>query len=753
MEEPNMREAAQAGPDPTGRLSLITLKSTRYASARPKRILALWLLFVVGITVLGGAVGTRTLTGSDANVGETARAEQMLKRAGLTDPPVESLMVSSESPALTRQTVISLQEELARTRGVESVSDPYGAGGPVTDEGRKALIQATLVGDPEQAGDHAAGIEAAVGKTLAAKKTGGKGRTVVIDTIGPASVDHAVDKAVGEDLQKAELFSVPITLLVLAVAFGALVAASVPLLLGVTSVIAAMGCLALVSQLFPVGDASTSLIVLLGLAVGVDYSLFYIRREREERRQGASAEAALKATAATVGRAIVIAGMTVIIGLGGLLVTGLPLFISMALGTMLVVLIAVTGSLTVLPAVLTLLGDRIDRGRIPLLSRRMNRETVNYETTGFWGRLAGPVSRRPGLSLFIGLALLGTMAVPALHMKTGDPEYSLPANTPIMVAQKRIEAAFPGSPDAAELVVSGSDLRGTAAKSQLLRIGKLAGELTGAPGQPGVRVSGNGKTAVVEVALPATDPAGARQLIHRLRDTLKPEAARRLAGAELLVTGSAAGSVDFADRLRSTAPLVVGMVLMLALALVFWAFRSLPLAFGVVALNLVSIAATCGITTAIFQETWAEGLLDFTSNGSIVSWVPLFAFVILFGLSMDYTVFVLERIREYRRQGLSPRVATREGIARTAGAVTSAAAVMVAVFMIFPTLPLIEMKMLGIALAAGILIDATLVRGIALPAMVAGLGESGVRAESPRSGMVKATDSPAGPIRVEPGGQ
>lgn len=688
-------------------------------------MIAAWLLFVVGLTVAGGIVGTRTLEGNDANVGESARANDRLKAAGLDEPAVESLMISSGSPDLTRKVTADLRRNLERQRGIASVSNPYGPPRLIAGEGRQALVRAKLRGDPEKAGRHAPRIEDAIAETLNRGRAAPAGpRAAEVHAIGPASVDRAIDDAVGNDLRKAELFSIPLTLVILVLAFGALVAASVPLILGVTSVLAAMGGLGLISQLYPVADTSTSLIVLLGLAVGVDYSLFYIRREREERRRGSAPDAALAATAATVGRAIVIAGLTVVIGLSGLLITGLPVFMSMALGTMLVVLIAVIGSLTVLPATLALLGDRIDRGRLPFLARLRGR---GADRQGFWGGLAGLVTKRPAIALTAAGCLLASLAVPALEMKTGDPEISLPADSPIMIAQEKIEAAFPGSPDSAQVVISGHGLDDTATKERIRRISRQASEIAGTEDRSELRVSSDGGTAAFGVDLPAGDPNQSRTMIHRLRDRLGSEAKRTLSGADLMVTGGTAAATDFADRLGGTTPVVVGVVLLLALMLVFATFRSIPLAIGVVGLNLASIGATCGITTAVFQQEWAEGFLDFTSSGTIVSWVPLFAFVILFGLSMDYTILVLERIREYRGSGLSPRDATRRGIGRTAGAITSAAAVMVAVFSIFAVLPMIEMKMLGVALSVGILLDATLVRGIALPAMVASLGDRGVR--------------------------
>ncbi|MBK8293515.1 MAG: MMPL family transporter [Solirubrobacterales bacterium] len=714
-----------------GLLSRLTRKSATASARRPKTVIALWLVLVFGLFAAGTMTGTKMLTGNEQNVGESKAANALLAGAGLGDPAVENLMVSAGSTAATRAATTDLVNRLQKDPDVTQVGNPYGARGALTDGGRKALVQATLRGDPEEAVDHVDGVIAA---TAAAKRAN---PGMEVNAIGPGTLDKEFEKIVEGDLRNAEMISVPITLLILLVAFGALVAASVPLMLGVTSVIAAMGGLALISQVFPAGDASSSMLVLLGLAVGVDYSLFYIRREREERENGRGADAALFATSATVGRAIIISGVTVIIGLIGLAATGLPMFISMALSTMFVVLVAMIGSLTVLPAVLALLGDRINKGRIPLVGRfnrrRAGRGGISLVTDrkmGFWDRLARMFTRRPLLALVAAACLLGAIAIPAIGLNTGESEYGLPKDSAIMVSLRKVETAFPGAPATTDLVVTGDSLNSSESRKGLEELGRSAREITGGSGKPVVRIGKGGKTALVRVPAPERGPATNQRVIHDLRDELPSTLSETLPGSQLKVTGETAETTDWGDQLRAATPIVIGVILLLALVLLIATFRSVPLALSVVGLNLLSMAATYGILVAVFQNTWAEGLLDFTSNGSIAEWVPLNAFVILFGLSMDYTILVLERIRESRRAGRSPRAAAREGVAATAGTVTSAAAVMVAVFAIFPTLPMLELKMLGIALSVGILIDATIVRGIALPAMVALLGERGVRAPS-----------------------
>jgi uncharacterized membrane protein YdfJ with MMPL/SSD domain len=705
---------------PNGLLARLTARVSGASARRPKTVILLWLVLVVGMVMAGSMAGTKMLSDADSGVGDSAKAMQRLEDAGLSDPAVESVLVRTGDRASTAKVTADVVRRARTAPDVAKVRGPAQVPSLSADGGRTALVQVTLRGDPDDAGDHVDGLTAAVRAARAANPSAD------LQIAGPGTVGKAIDTIVEDDLRKAELISLPITLVILLVAFGALVAASVPLLLGITSVAAAIGGLGLISQVAPLGDAATSLVVLIGLAVGVDYSLFYIRREREERRNGAGPDAALAATSATVGRAVVISGLTVIVALAGLLVTGMPIFTSMALGTMLVVAVAILGSVTVLPAVLSLLGDRIDRGRLPGARRRIARRAARPAKIGAWERLAGAVTRRPVAALLTTACVLGALAVPALQLDTSNSAQSLPDEDPVMVAQHAIERSFPGAPDNAELVVSGRALQEH--RSGLRDLGERAREVTGGRGEIAVRVAQDGRTALVSVPMPDRGDAANYRTVDALRADVAPTAAQAAPGATMLVAGDAASDMDVTKRFETTTPIVIGFVLALAFVLLLATFRSVPLAVGVLGLNVLSVAATYGVLTAVFQHDWAEGLLDFTSNGTVTDWVPLNAFVILFGLSMDYTILVLERIREARAAGLDAREAATKGVGATARTVTSAAVVMVAIFAIFPTLPLIEMKMLGVALAAGVLIDATIVRGIALPAVVTLLGRRGVRA-------------------------
>jgi RND superfamily putative drug exporter len=526
--------------------------------------------------------------------------------------------------------------------------------------------------------------------------------------------------------------------------------------------------LGVVSHLAPNSDSTSAVIVLIGLAVGVDYSLFYVRREREERRRGlpearprrtrgqprpaplpATQQSALQAAAASVGRAIVVSGLTVVIALAGLMITGQGDFISMGLGTILVVLIAVIGSLTVLPATLALLGDRVDRGRLPgyrrLQQRRAKREARAGQTLGMWARLARVVTARPGASLITAACILGALAVPLVGMKTaGLTASDLPKGMPVVQATKAIDAAFPGAPEDTVLVVRGKDLGSETTRTALTRLGLKALHVTGGAGGVSVTVSSDATAARIDVPMPDRGERQAKATVALLRADMAPEASR-ISGVRgpALVTGDAASNLDYSNRMSRTTPEVIAFVLALGFLLLLLTFRAPLLAASVMLLNLLSIGAAYGLLVVVFQHTWAQNLLNFTSNGHIVDWLPLFMFVVLFGLSMDYTILVLERIREARVLGLPPRQAAAEGVAATAGTVTSAAVVMVAVFSIFATLDVINFKQLGVGLAAAVLLDATLVRGVALPAVVALLGKRGwpVRQSSNQAPRVVRTEN------------
>ncbi len=700
-----------------GLLARFVHRAARSAARRPKTTVALWLALIVACVAAGSLAGMRTLSNSRSGTGESARADARLSASGLQGPATEDVLISSHSSAHTARAVAALEAGFRRLPAVKSAAGPDRVPSQSTAGGRTALVVVTLRGDPNSPDGRAAQVQQFVDR-MASEQSG-----VTLREAGSGSEDNAITKLVNDGLHRVELISVPITLLILVLAFGALVAASVPLLLGLTSVAATLGALGLVSHIAPNGSSTAPVVVLIGLAVGVDYSLFYIRRERLERRTGASADAALAATSATVGRAVLVAGTTVVIGLAGLLFTGFGVFTSMALGAILVVAIAVVGSLTVLPATLALLGDRIDRGR--LWPRRRRTGTRGRRT--MWQVLAAGVTSRPRLSLAIAVILLAVLAAPVIGIQTGEPgQNDVAPNTPIRVAERAIERAFPGSSDTADLVVSGHGLKRASAVAALRRVGGEGQEITHGRGAVALQVSRDGETAQLQIPIPESSLSVGDQRVRALRHRLEPAVARAIPGAHAELTGDYAGNLDFSSRLSHVTPFVIAFVLGLAFVLLIATFGSPLLAMAVIGLNLLSVGAAFGVLVEVFQHHWAQSLLSFQSFGAVVDWLPLFAFVVLFGLSMDYTVLVLERAREARRSGASAKQAAAQALASTGGAVTSAALVMIAVFSVFATLPLLEFKQLGVGLAAAIALDATIVRGLALPAVLTLLGDRGL---------------------------
>ncbi|MGA8245648.1 MAG: MMPL family transporter, partial [Nocardioides sp.] len=539
---------------------------------------------------------------------------------------------------------------------------------------------------------------------------------------GGASVNAAINDRVGQDLHSAEGISLPITLLLMLLAFGALIAAGVPVLLALTSVAATMGIAAPLSHLIHAEPTVTSMIVLIGMAVGVDYSLFYLKREREERAAGRSTLDAVEVAAATSGHSIMVSGGAVVASMAGLFLIGGATFDSLASGAIVVVAVAVIGSVTVLPALLAKLGRWADRPRVPLLWR-VNRR---IGAGGLSRRILAPVLRRPAAALLVSLVAVVGLGAPALGMRIHDANLeTLPRSIPQVQTLRQLASAFPSEGTTATVVVHGSaadHARVVSALRSLAHSAAATGQLGTASGGA-IRSSKDRETSVLTLPIPfgATD-AQSDHAIELLRGRLVPQALQGLP-VEHAVGGDVASSLDFASRQRSRMPLVIGFVLLLTLVMMTVAFRSLSVALVSTALNLLSVGVAFGILTLVFQHGWLSGPLGFTSPGFVIDWIPLFVMVILVGLSMDYNVFVLARIREYAVRGLPTRVAVQRGITDTAGVITSAAAVMVSVFSIFITLSMLEMKMMGVALAASILIDATVIRLVMLPAALVLLGE------------------------------
>ena len=694
-------------------------RAGRWSAAHWKTATFGWLAFAVAAVVLGSAAGVVELADSETASGETARAEKMLEDAGFATPMTESILLQSRTATIEddefTSAVAGVVQTLSGLDNVENVISPVEnpTAGLVSADKHSALVQFDISGDADDAADK---VEPILEATRGVQ-TGHP--SIIIEQFGGASASHELNRVFEEDLTRAEFTSLPLTLVILLFAFGALVAAGLPVLLAFSAVLAATGLNTLLSHIVPTdAQTVTSVILMVGMAVGIDYSLFYIQREREERRNGKSPHEALLRTAATSGQAVLISGATVLIAMAGMLFAGNAIFTTIAIGTMIVVFVAVIGSLTVIPALLHRLGDKVNRGRLPFRGRHGGEAL-------FWGRVVDAVMRRPALYAAASAGLLIALALPAWTLHTKLPSFTdLPHDLAIVRTFERIQQAFPGSQTPAVLVVKGDDV--TTAEYQraydLFRERALAtGELM-APFH--VTVSPDETVARVEFSIAGDgDNEASIHALETLRETVIPPIAASLPDVETAVTGVTAGTHDFNAQMRSRLPLVLAFVLGLAFILLLLTFRSIVIPLKAVILNLLSLGAAYGILVAVFQSSWAEGILDFNSNGAIASWLPLFLFVILFGLSMDYHVFILSRVKELHDAGQPTEAAVANAIKRTAGTVTSAAIIMVAVFGLFATLSLLDIKQMGFGLAVAVLIDATIIRGVLLPATMKLLGD------------------------------
>ncbi|HEY2602490.1 MAG TPA: MMPL family transporter [Thermoleophilaceae bacterium] len=676
-----------------------------------------WLAFVAVAVFIGQAVGQNQIHGADDFSGEAGTAEQALYGAGLR-PNTEHVFFQSRNLTIRdpqyRAAVVDATARLRHTKDVVNVVSPITGDAAVSADGRSALVDFEITGNSLQAADRLGPAEDAVAAVKA------KHPELRVDQFGDVSSNKEIDDTFSSDLGKAEMLSFPITFLILILVFGSLAAALVPLLLGFTTVAAALGLVSLPSQLSPVDGNLASVILLIGLAVSVDYSLFYLKREREERASGRTPRSALEVAAATSGRAVLISGLTVIAAMGGMFLSGDKTFISFAEGTILVVAIAMIASVTVLAAVLAWLGDRIEWGRIGFLRRRhAERESR------FWAGTVSRVMRRPWLSIVVAGGLLVALAVPALRMNiVTDSVDDLPQNLSVIKTYNRLKVAFPKEGVTVDVAVQAANVRSPRVAAAIAQLDRQAHRTKDVLRGSDVTVSKDGTVALISIPTRGNgNDQTSTGVLNKVRDQIVPATVGRVDGVEANVSGTAAESKDFRDLLTSRLPLIFAFVFSLAFLLLLFTFRSIVIPIKAILLNLLSVAAAYGVLVLVFQDGHGEGLLGFNSNGGITSWLPLFLFVILFGLSMDYHVFILSRVREAWQKGASTPEAVRHGIASTAGTVTSAAIVMVFVFSVFVTLSLLDFKEMGVGLAVAVLIDATIVRGVLLPATMKVLGD------------------------------
>jgi uncharacterized membrane protein YdfJ with MMPL/SSD domain len=691
----------------------------RWSAQHRKTAIFGWLAFVAIAFIVGGMIGTKNLEPEQAGVGESGRVDRILADDFET-PAVERVMI--QSPTLTagssqfRAVIADVVARLARLEEVGKIESPLNDANfnLVSADRRTALVDVEIVGDPDDAVDKIAPVVAAVEGASDAHSG------FVIESFG-VTADDQINGAFEDALKRAGMLSIPITLGILLLAFGALVAAGIPLLLALTAVVATMGLLAIPSQIVPLDQSIGAVVLLIGLAVGVDYTMFYLKREREERWAGRGEQAALQAAAATSGRSVLISGVTVIVAMAGMLLMGDQTFAGFGIATIIVVAVAVLGSLTVLPALLSWLGDRVDKGRLPFYHRFTRRDGEGR----FWSAILGPVLRRPLVFAIAASVPLVALGLVALQLKLAQPgPETFPPNLPAVQTYKKLQEAFPGNAIPATVVIKADNVNTPQIQEAIGQL-KWRAILSADMREPiTTDINDDGTVAVVSIPVPdkATDEK-AYAALSTLREGILPRTIGLVDGVEYGVTGYTAQSEDFAHLMKTKAPIVFGFVLFFAFVLLLLTFRSIVIPIKAIIMNLLSIAAAYGVMVLVFQHGFAKELLGFDYTGGIVAFLPLFMFVILFGLSMDYHVFILSRVREGYDNGMTTARAVEHGIKVTAGVVTSAAIVMVLVFACFGALDIIFLKQFGVGLAAAILIDATIIRAVLLPATMKLLGD------------------------------
>lgn len=701
----------------------------RWSARHPWRAIVGWFLFVLLCLGAGIAAGNNAATTEDYWVGEAGHAESMATDGGLQRRPVEHILIRSASGPLDTDRAAEAAREL--TAGMRALGEVRSVAPPVRSQDGTALrVSVVMEGAELDARKNVVPLLDRTAEVAAAHPE------LVVEETGAPAISKGVNDQRGDDLALSERLSLPVTLVILLVVFGSVVMAGVPLLLALSSIAATMGLAMLASHLMPDPGVGTNMILLMGLAVGVDYTLFYLKREREERgRAGGtlSPEALVELAAATAGRAVVVSGLAVIVCTATLYLATDVIFSSLATGTILVVAVAVLSSLTVLPALLVKLGHRAERRAARKAARRARRGTpaatrrVKPENGRMFTALMRPARRHPAITLCVSTLVMLAVAAPALGLKLIDPgRDTFSRSIPAMRVYDRLTAAYPELLVKHEVVTRTSPGRAPEVRQALTELGRRAqaDPLFARDAEPVVRTSADGRVTVLELAVPHPAPSDeAIASLDHLRDRYIPATVGKLSGVDTGVSGDVARGRDYVHHERGKLPLVIGFLLLLTFVTTAVAFRSVVIGLTGVVLNLLSAAAALGALVLVFQGTWAQGLLDFDSLGAIASRVPLFLFVLLFGLSMDYQVFVVSRIKEAMEHGMTAREAVLDGIARSAKVVTSAALVMVTIFAAFVFLHLTEMKQMGFCLAVAVLLDAVVIRMMILPSALLLLGE------------------------------
>jgi putative drug exporter of the RND superfamily len=708
------------------RIPFSTEALAEHSARHPWRVISLWLVALVATFAVIGALLSGALTNQAhlTNNPDAEKGRALLEQWQGPTHDNEVVIVKSDSLTVDDSAFKAKVTDLASR--ITGLGPTYVLNGRnfydsndaslVSKDRHTTLLQFTMAGDQEFSDKN-------IDKLLAITDSEGDSQFTILNA-GTSSLNHEIQDIAQTDLQKGEEIGIPIALIVLLLVFGALTAAVIPIILGIFSILIAIGVTAVFGQVFQFSFFVTNVITMIGLAVGIDYSLFIVSRYREERARGLDKYQAIHAAGATASRAVFFSGMTVVFVLMGMLLVPSTIFRSLGAGAVIVVIVSVMVSLTLLPAIIGLLGDRINSLRVPFVGRSIDK--INYEKHGgIWDKITHAVMRYPVFSLVVALGVMLLLAVPYLDLNTGSAGVrTLPPNTESYEAFTLLQGEFNfGVTSPAKIVISDTDVTSSQVQGD---IDKLKADLAKDPlySPPAFSNSPDKSIGLVEVAINA-DPTSdtAIQAVRDLRDTKIP-AAFGGSSAQVYVTGQTAGGIDYIDTTNAYTPIVFIFVLGLSFILLTIVFRSLVVPLKAIVMNLLSVGASYGLLVAVFQKGWGNEILGFQKVDVVEAWVPLWTFSILFGLSMDYHVFLLSRIRERFNKTDDNKESVAFGVRSTAGIITGAALIMASVFGGVATGSLVMFQQMGFGLAVAVLLDATIVRSVLVPAAMELLGRA-----------------------------
>ena len=724
---------------PSGSRPVRTVRVALWSARHRWSVMLVWLVFTIGLFVaslgLGGIKTVSVTADGSASGTESGRAEQLMN-PGDAGPAVEELDVVITSSSLratdpafqaTVQTIVGRLRAITATvngqgePALSGISDPYAAppsAGFLAPDLTSVRIVGQIEGNPGERETRTQAI-APVLAAIAADHPGYQ-----IHAVGDTLLADQITAEINRDMDGSLAISLPATFLILFLAFGALAAAGVPLIFAITALLGAFGIFAIFSRIVePVSPFAAQFIMLIGLAVAVDYSLFMITRFRSERRAGKDKIAAIELASATSGRAVLFSGIAVMISLSALFLLPDSIFQSIAVGTIAVIFMSVIGSLTFLPAVLSILGDGVNRGRLPFL-RRPDSGSATTEDQGPWARLVRGVMSHSIVATVAATAVLLALAAPTARLHLGQTDISVfPESVDGVQAVQALQTHWPqGTLLQLEVVVTSAQEPTTKAA-----IDRLESTLLGIPGLSGparVSTSADGAVSSVSVLMSGTQNDAANwEIVRQVRTQIAPRVFGGLPDVAAHVGGGAALSMDQTQIYTDGMARVLLFVLGFSFLLLLLVFHSIAIPIKATLLNLLATGAAFGALVLVFEDGWFGSLLGVTPTSVVQNWVPIFIFTVLFGLSMDYEVFIMSRIKEAFDSGADSHEAVARGIAQTAGTVTSAAAIMVVVFAIFLTLPLTIAREMGLGLAVAVFVDATVIRCVLLPATMSLLGD------------------------------